>query len=585
MLLQLEIHNVALIDSVAIEFGRGLNILTGETGAGKSIIIDSINTLLGDRISRDLIRTGKEKASVEAVFNVDDLKLEKMLEDFGIEPEEDGTLIISREFNILGKNICRINGKIVTVSVLKEIGSYLIDIHGQHDNQSLLRSEYHIDLLDAFGGERILQLKKEFSELLSRQKDIIRKLNSLSGDKAERAKKIDFIRYQIDEIKKAKLKPMEDEELSQQKVLLGNSEKIISAMSQAYDLLYSGVNIRNSANDCINEALAKLDSISSFSEKYGEMAKRLQDLSYLLSDITDEIRVLRDETEFDPDLLEQIEERLDLIYKLKRKYGATIEEILEYCRKLENELDLILMNEEEAEKLEKELKSLNSSLLSTGKLLNKERNKAARLLEDSICKELNDLEMKGTSFKVNIEIEEIEENTKEPRFFNNGMDRVEFLISPNIGEALKPLSKIASGGEMSRIMLAIKTILANVDNIPTLIFDEIDNGISGRASQKVGEKLSYISRNHQVICVTHLAQIACMADSHFMIEKSTVDSSTRTDVRRLSDEEIKNEISRIIGGTNISEITKKHAEEMISFARRSKSSLSVVNGAVKSQKL
>jgi DNA repair protein RecN (Recombination protein N) len=566
MLLQLEIHNVALIDSVAIEFGSGLNILTGETGAGKSIIIDSINALLGDRLSRELIRTGTDKASVEAVFSVDNKRLDDIFENLGIESEEDGTLIISREFSNSGKNICRVNGKMVTVSALKEIGTYLIDIHGQHDNQSLLRPEYHIDLLDAFGGERILQLKQEFSKLLSEYRGIRDRIKELSGDKTEREKKLEFIKFQINEIKKAKLKQGEEEELNSQKTLLANSEKIISAMSRAYDLLLSGNNIRNSAADNVNEALTELDGVARFNKKYDETAKKLQDISYQLYDIIDEIRKTRDDIEFDPGLLEQIEERLDLIYRLKRKYGGSIGEILECCEKLENELELFLKNEEEAEKLEKHQTFLNNSLLETGKLLNMERRKSAELLEANIGRELDDLEMKGARFKVNIEMTE----SAETRFYQNGLDKVEFMISPNVGEALKPLSKIASGGEMSRIMLAIKTILADVDNIPTLIFDEIDIGISGRASQKVGEKLAYISGKHQVICVTHLAQIACMADSHYMIEKSTKDNNTKTNVRKLAGEGIRNEIARIIGGANISEITIKHAEEMLSYARKIK---------------
>jgi DNA repair protein RecN (Recombination protein N) len=421
-------------------------------------------------------------------------------------------------------------------------------------------------LLDAFGGERILQLKQEFSKLLSEYRVIRDRIKELSGDKTERVKKLEFIKFQINEIKKAKLKQGEEEELNSQKTLLANSEKIISAMSRAYDLLLSGNNIRNSAADNVNEALTELDGVARFNKKYDETAKKLQDISYQLYDIIDEIRKTRDDIEFDPGLLEQIEERLDLIYRLKRKYGGSIGEILECCEKLENELELFLKNEEEAEKLEKHQTFLNNSLLETGKLLNMERRKSAELLEANIGRELDDLEMKGARFKVNIEMTE----SVETRFYQNGLDKVEFMISPNVGEALKPLSKIASGGEMSRIMLAIKTILADVDNIPTLIFDEIDIGISGRASQKVGEKLAYISGKHQVICVTHLAQIACMADSHYMIEKSTKDNNTKTNVRKLAGEGIRNEIARIIGGANISEITIKHAEEMLSYARKIK---------------
>ncbi|HEY9061301.1 MAG TPA: DNA repair protein RecN [Pseudobacteroides sp.] len=570
MLQQLEIQNIALIEKICIEVGKGLNVLTGETGAGKSIIIDSINAILGERLSKELIRTGKDKASVEAVFQIENKNIEAFLEEIGVEPEEDGTLIISREFTLSGKNSCRINGKMVTVSMLKELGSRLVDVHGQHDNQSLLRTESHIELLDSFGSNQIDDLKDKYTNLLVEYKNIKSKVRALAGDKNDREKKIDFLSFQIDEIKKAKLKIGEDEELNRQRNVLSNAERIIEALSGVYENIFSGNNIKSSVYDSLSDAISQLSSISKLDEKYGKLAVKLEEISYQLDDVVEQIRKERDNTEYSPDLLEQVEERIDLIVRLKKKYGATIEDVLEYLKKAESEYDEIIKSDEIVNELNKKLVNIAVELYDTAAMLNDERNKAARILEEQIGKELEDLEMKKAQFKVNIDFNSEKDENDEYKFWGNGLNKVEFLISPNAGEPLKPLSKIVSGGEMSRIMLAIKTILANVDDIPTLIFDEIDIGISGKAAQKVAEKLSIISGSHQVLCVTHLAQIACMADGHFQIEKQSIDNLTKTSVRRISDKEIKNEIARILGGSNISDITLKHAEEILGNAKKFK---------------
>lgn len=566
MLQRLEIQNIAIIDRVGIELGEGLNVLTGETGAGKSIIIDSINAVLGERLSKELIRTGRDKAVVEAVFNVERDRLSDLFENFGIEWEEDDTLIISREFSTSGKNTCRINGKIATVSMLKQMGERLIDVHGQHDNQSLLRIDSHIDLMDSFADARLQSLKEEFLGHLEVYRQIKNRLKSLYGDKNKRERKIDILKFQIDEIKKAKLKPGEEEELERQKEVLVNYEKIISTLSKSYELLDTGGKLEVSALDKINESVSDLGEIERFDDKYSALKKRLEAVSYELDDIVSEIRGLRDDVEYDPGLLEQIEERLDLLYKLKKKYGDSIEEILEYQKKMRQELDEIINNEEIIIKLNEDLSTKDEQLYNTAKAINSERIKAAKLLEDKIGVELKDLEMKSARLKVNIEFDDSKEKG-ERKYNQNGLDKVEFMISTNVGEPLKPLSKIASGGEMSRIMLAIKTILANVDKMPTMIFDEIDIGISGIAAQKVGEKLCYISKNHQVISVTHLAQIACMADNNYYIDKKTKDGNTETVVNKLDEKGVKNEIARILGGANISEITMKHAEEMLNHAK------------------
>lgn len=570
MLLQLDIQNIALIDKVNIEPGKGLNILTGETGAGKSIIIDSINAILGERVSRDLIRTGKDKALVEAVFQIDNFRFAGIFEEMGIEPEEDGTLIISREFNLSGKNLCRINGKMATVSMLKSLGEKLIDIHGQFDNQSLLRTESHLELLDSFAGTEVLELKQRYTALLHEFREIKARLKSLSGDKGDRERKIDLLAFQIDDIRKAKLKQNEEEDLNRQRALLSSSGKIISSLANAHELLFSGKNIRNSASDNLNEALNELRSIEKLDIRYAEICTKLQDISYQLDDVIEDIRNERDSTEYSPDLLEETEERLDLIFKLKRKYGNSIQSILDYCAKTEAQLNGILKSEESISELLQKKNKIDAEIYNLAIVLNNARSKAAGLLEAKIAGELEDLEMKRAKFKAVIDFDNSRDQNGERKYYLNGLDRVEFLISPNAGEPLKPLAKIASGGEMSRIMLAIKTILADVDKLPILIFDEIDIGISGKASQKVGEKLSYISRKHQVICVTHLAQIACMADNHFLIEKVTGEDNTETIVQRLSGDEIRNEIARILGGSASSETSKKYADEMLINAKNLK---------------
>jgi DNA repair protein RecN (Recombination protein N) len=574
MLQQLEIYNIALIDEVTIEFGEGLNILTGETGAGKSIIIDSINAILGERVSRDIIRTGQEKALIEAVFCIPSEKLSDIFESIGIQPEEDGTLIITREISLSGRNICRINGIMSTASILKEIGSRIIDMHGQYDNQSLLRDETHLELLDSFGGSNVEKLRMEYSKLLEQYKDIKNTLKSLAGNEGEQERKIDLLKFQIEDITKANLVIGEEEKLLKQRVLLANSEKIINSLNSVYNMLYSDgsmvASMKNSAYECIGEAISELNSISKYDSKYQNFLDRLENLSFILYDLVDEVRNERDNIEYHPSLLEEVESRIDTIYKLKRKYGNSIEDILLFQKKAEQELEVINNSQQLIDQLTLQLEEVREQLYHLASKINSERSKAAELLQSKIDNELWDLEMKKAQFKVNIEFDDSIEENGDRNFMQTGLDRVEFLISANVGEPLKPLSKIASGGEMSRIMLAIKAILADVDQIPTLIFDEIDSGISGVASQKVSEKLSLVSKNHQVICVTHLPQIACMADYHFLIKKINKNDKTVTRVKKLEEKEVIEEISRIISGSYISDITRKHAEELLNEAKNKK---------------
>jgi len=574
MLLQLNIRNIALIDEVSIEFGEGLNVLTGETGAGKSIIIDSINAVLGGRVSRDLIRSGKDKAIVEAVFVIDNDRFEDIFDETGIDKEEDGTLIISREFSASGKNICRINGKMATVTMLKIFGERLVDVHGQHDNHSLLRVESHAELLDSFGGDRLQNIKETYQKYLSEYKDIEQKLKRLGGDEGEREKKIDLIKYQVNEIQKAKLTPGEEEALNRERMFLSNAEKIISSLSEAYELLYSGNNSDCSTIDNLNNACGHIRNISRFGEKFENLSERLNDIIFQLEDVIEEIRNERDSVEYDPKKLEEVEERLDLIHRLKRKYGGSIPEVLKYCSELEEQLEELEKSEEIIASLNRQLLKTEDILYNTAIELNQERKVSAGKLEKLVAEQLEDLEMPKARFKVDIRFDEKGRDNGCKRVFGrNGLDQVEFLISPNAGEPLKPLAKIASGGELSRIMLAIKTILAQADKIPTLIFDEIDIGISGKAAKKVSEKLSYLSGNHQVICVTHLPQIACMADNHFLIEKFTESEITRTFVKRLDDKQTAEEIARMLGGSGESETSLVYANELLRDAGRLKDSL------------
>lgn len=569
MLLQLDIHNVALIEEVSIELENGMNILTGETGAGKSIIIDSINAVLGERVSKDIIRTGSDKALIEAVFRTDMAKLADVMDELGMEPEEDGTVILSREITQSGRNTCRINGKMVAASFMKAIGERLIDIHGQHDNQSLLKIENHIELLDAFAGEEMQELKKEYSELLEQYRSVRAGIRELSGDPGERERRMDLLKYQIDEIKKARLKPNEEEELNKERLLLSNADKIAGSLSAAYDLLLSGEEAGRPALDAMNEALSNLSMTARMDSICEDMYKRMQDIIYQLEDLTSDIRRKRESIEYDPARLEDIGERLDLIHKLKRKYGEGIDEILRFCENAEKKLEEIQKSEETARLLAERLTELESQLFLKAGKLNAERLKAAAVLESRIGQQLDELEMKNAEFKVDIQFDTGAVSQTERKFGQNGLDRVEFLISPNVGEPLKPLAKIASGGEMSRVMLAIKTILAEVDSIPTMIFDEIDTGISGKAAQRVGEKLSLISRQHQVLCVTHQAQIALRADSNYVIEKNSDGSSTRTKVTKLDNENKIKEIARLIGGETTA-ASLKYAAELIKTAKSNK---------------
>lgn len=550
MLTSLKIENVAIIESAAIEFGCGLNVLTGETGAGKSIVIDSINAILGERTSRDIIRTGAQSAKVYAVFEDVNERVRNFLDENGIDCE-DGVLIINRTLSREGKNVCRINGAPVTVSMLREIGGELIDIHGQHDNQSLLSPEKHCGFVDSFAGNA--DLIADYREKYGRLCEIRSKLKKLTTDESSKSQRIDFLTYQIDELEKAEITIGERDELKARKSLINNSQKVIESLNIAYEALKAdGAGI-----DMITDAESEIANASAYMETLGEASEKITDIRYELEDIAETVRDAMTEVDFDPSELEDIDERLDLLYRLSKKYGDTEEEMLEYLEKARAELDNIAFSEERVKELQKQEKEALAETETAACKLTKSRKTAGEKLSNAICSELEFLDMPNVRFVV---------KCNDIGLTENGKDEIEFLISANAGEEPKPLAKIASGGELSRIMLAIKNVLAETDGVDTMIFDEIDTGVSGRAAQKIAMKLRSASKGRQVICVTHLAQIAAQGDVHLYISKSVSDGKTYTNIKSLIEEERVAEIARIMGGMEITKLQLESAREMLANA-------------------
>lgn len=550
MLTSLKIENVAIIESATIEFGCGLNVLTGETGAGKSIVIDSINAILGERTSRDIIRTGAQSAKVYAVFEDVNERVRNFLDENGIDCE-DGVLIINRTLSREGKNVCRINGAPVTVSMLREIGGELIDIHGQHDNQSLLSPEKHCGFVDSFADNA--DLITDYREKYGRLCEIRSKLKKLTTDESSKSQRIDFLTYQIDELEKAEITIGERDELKARKSLINNSQKVIESLNIAYEALKAdGAGI-----DMITDAESEIANASAYMETLGEASEKITDIRYELEDIAETVRDAMTEVDFDPSELEDIDERLDLLYRLSKKYGDTEEEMLEYLEKARAELDNIAFSEERVKELQKQEKEALAETETAACKLTESRKTAGEKLSNAICSELEFLDMPNVRFVV---------KCNDIGLTENGKDEIEFLISANAGEEPKPLAKIASGGELSRIMLAIKNVLAETDGVDTMIFDEIDTGVSGRAAQKIAMKLRSASKGRQVICVTHLAQIAAQGDVHLYISKSVSDGKTYTNIKSLIEEERVAEIARIMGGMEITKLQLESAREMLANA-------------------
>ena len=537
MITNLHIKNIGIIEDVEIDFNNGLNVLTGETGAGKTLIIGSLGIISGGRFSKEMIRKGETNSYVELCM---------------YEPESeyaiDGNIIISREININGRNMCKINGRMVTVNELKDFMSKFIEIHGQNDNQNLLDIKEHQKYLDGFIGNKITELKKEYLEYYTMHNEVNKELKENYGDEKERQRKIDLLQYQINEIDTANLKENEEDALEEKRKIILNSEKIAQSLNEA-DLA-----IGENTIDLLSTSIRALEKIEQIDKKYEQTVSSLKSVYYELQEISKDISSYREDTNFDEQERNEIEQRLDLIYDLKRKYGNSIKEILEYNKEIKQEIYRIENLEERNIKLKNEQKELKQKMAEIATRMHKLRKENAVKLSNEINTNLKDLEMKNA--KINIHVDYIEED-----FYNTGKDRIEVYISTNLGEDEKELSKIASGGEMSRVMLAIKTVIANTDKMPILVFDEIDTGISGKAANKVAEKLSKIAKMHQVLCISHLPNIAAIADYNYFISKNVKNERTNTNIKLLNENEVINEIARISSG-EINDATIKYATEL-----------------------
>ncbi len=555
MLKELFIKNIAVIKQTDICFSEGLNVFTGETGAGKSIIIDSINAVLGQRVSRDLVRTGETRAQITAVFSGLSTTTLELLDQMGYEADE-GELMISREISVDGKGTCRLCGRPIGVTMLREIGNTLINIHGQHDSQYLLNKEKHIDFLDSFAQLDTLydRYRDCFSQLIAMR----RELNSLNVDEAEKARQIDLLEYQINEIEQAELVPGEEEELADRRNMIRNAEKICLSLDEAHEQIAGGEE-RTGALELIQNAAAALEEAARYVETLIPISSQLTEMGYELEDSLMGINDARLGMEYDPGELEEIEARLDLIYRLKRKYGGDIEEILQNHSLYKKQLEKITLSDEKKESLNQSYKEMLLQAKNLADQLSKERKAAARRFEKQVEGELSFLDMPSVKFTISI---------LPCKLGAKGLDDVEFMISTNPGEPPKPIAKIASGGELSRIMLSIKNVISDKDDVPTLIFDEVDTGVSGSAAEKIGRKLRQVSKGRQVICVTHLAQIAALCDHHLLIQKQVKDDHTFTQVTELDHPGRVREIARIMSGVDVSELSLQNAEEML---RRAKS--------------
>ena len=547
MLSLLHIENIAVIEQADISFDPGFNVLTGETGAGKSIVIDAISAILGKRAYRDMIRTGTNKASVRAVFTK--VPALPWFGENGVEYDEE--TVIQRDIFMDGKNVCRVNGTLVTVSILQKLGLQLINIHGQHDSATLFDEENHLRFLDAFADNEALLL--DYREKFSAVSALRREIDRMTMDEGEKLRRMETLKYQVEEIEKADLKAGEDEELEQRRKLLQNSEKLSQGLEEAAESLLGGDD-SDGAAALLAQAAYALSRIARYSDDYTAFQERLTDLKYQVQDIADEVRDALEELSYSADELEQIESRLDIIHRLRRKYGTTCQEILEYLENARKELDEIEFADDRVEHLKKQLSVKEKAAWEAAMRLRKDRQEKGNLLSEKILSELRQLDMPRVQFQCRF---------RETELGADGADLVAFYLSANAGEDLKPLSKVASGGELARIMLSMKNVLAEKDAVDTLIFDEVDTGVSGRAAQRIAEKLRALAQHKQVLCVTHLPQLAALADTHMLIAKSEHDGRTFTTVTPLDREGRKQELARIIGGTSITEITLKSAEEML----------------------
>ena len=574
MLLQLSINNLALIDAISIDFAPGMNVMTGETGAGKSIVVDAVNLVLGERADRDLIQNGKTKARVEAVFDItDNQKVKALLEEMELTGDDD-IASISRELTNAGKNICRINGTVVPLQTLRQVSAQLLDIHGQHEHQLLLDSKNHIAYLDEYAADEIMPLLSKTENLYTEWKQSAQKLLRLRKSVSEREQRIDMLRFQLDELKAARLVADEEDDLERQKVFYRNAGKIMSAFDEACGLLDSGSGGSSSAVELLREGVRALTPVASLDSRYEQVYARLDGLCYEVEDAVEELCDLREEMDYDEQDAERVESRLDLLRRLNRKYGATTRDMIAYRDKIAGELGELEDSDEAMERLEKEFRQHARALMEASAQLTAAREAAARRFEKSIETQLHDLGMKNAKLSMAFAPLAAGEKITE-RFSAQGVDRVEMMFCANLGQPMKPLARVASGGELSRIMLALKNLSAQKPGIPrSMVFDEIDTGISGRMAQVVSEKMSQIGDHHQVICVTHLPQIAAMADEQFLVRKSDENGVTRTQVLRLDRMQRAQEIARMVGGAGCeSESSVRHALTMLEEADARKTAL------------
>ncbi|MDD6160056.1 MAG: DNA repair protein RecN [Oscillospiraceae bacterium] len=555
MLALLHIENIAVISQAEITFERGFNVLTGETGAGKSIVIDAIGAIMGERTSRDLIRTNAKSARVSALFR--DVPGLDWFEQYGIFPDENGELLLERAIQADGKNVCRVNGRPVLVTQLRELGCRLLNIHGQHDGQQLLDEQCHLDYLDSFGG--LEQVRGDFAESYEAMCAVGRELEKLRMDDGEKARRIDTLTYQIEELERAELRDGEEEELTARRDMLRNAERITNAVDGAWQALTGG----DEGDGAVSLLLSARESLAQ-GGRYSEELKRLSDaveeVRLSAEDLAEQVRDVRGSLDFYPGELDELEDRLDAIHRLKKKYGSTVGEMLEYLERCRRELDEIQFSEERIEALEKKWKISLDDARCKGKALSDERKAAALELARRIGSELAELDMPKVKFRVDFAEKDCRNGMDA-----TGMDTVRFLMSANVGEDLKPIDRIASGGELSRIMLALKNVLAENDQVTTMVFDEVDTGVSGRAAGKVARKLFQAARAKQVLCVTHLPQIAAMGDAHFSVEKGELDGRTYTEVKRLDRAGRREELARLSGGVP-TQTMLDGAEELLTAA-------------------
>lgn len=564
MLLELSIRNFAIIDDLKINFSKGLNVLTGETGSGKSIIIEALGMVLGGRGTRDLISTGADRAILQAVFVLEDENdsIRSFLDEQGIPIDEDGLLIISREISINSPSISRINDKVVTLTILNKISHRLVDIFAQHEHQSLLNTSNHKTIIDSFGDHKHRNLLDEIASIYQGYKENRQLLSEMDIDVMERERLIDLYRFQIDEIDSLQLTPYDDEEIEDDYRKLSNVMEITQGLGQVVEYFSGDGYDTMSLLDSINKSIALLSNISEYDKDLLPLLDRLREANYELQDLNNEFKYYMDNIQLDEERLNILSERLDLVNRLKKKYGNNVQSILDYRDSTEEALDKLLNHENEIRVLREKLREQEEELYGLSKKLSESRRSLALDLEEAITRELDELNMHNVRFKVDFK--------ESPNLASDGIDKIEFLISTNLGEDLKPMSKIASGGEMSRIMLGFKSILAKYDGIPTLIFDEIDSGISGRTAQVVGEKIHKISKERQVISISHLPQIAAMADSQYSIYKEIKKGRVTTFIKKLDEEERVLELAKLLGGVDLTETTINHAKEMLQMTKKIK---------------